>query len=49
MDFEFIVGTPPDEECIQNFHKTLAQGLINKYGSEKIDKLIKAIETKEEK
>lgn len=48
-DFEFIVITPPDEECIENFHKTLAQGLINKYGIETMKKVVELSKTQENK
>lgn len=47
MDFEFIVSTPPDRECIDNFKKSIAQGLINKYGVDKLKKIVEIIETTE--
>ena len=39
-DFEFIIVTPADEESITNFHKSLAQGLINKHGIETMKKVV---------
>lgn len=33
-DFEFIIITPTGEESTTNFHKSLAEGLINKHGIE---------------
>ena len=32
-DFEFVVGVAPDEETIKEFHRSLANGLIKKYGA----------------
>lgn len=39
-EFEFIVDIPPDEETIKAFHRAIAQGLINKYGSETMEKVL---------
>lgn len=46
-DFEFIIVTPPNEECIESFHKTLAQGLINKYGIEIMRKVVELSKTQD--
>lgn len=40
MNFKFIVDVPPDEECLNNFHKALAKGLINKNGEENMKKVV---------
>ena len=40
-NFNFIVDVSPDDYCIENFHKSLARGLINKYGTENIKKILK--------
>lgn len=39
-DFKFVVRTKPDEETIKEFHKVLAQSLINKYGIEVMKEVI---------
>lgn len=49
MDFEFIVRTPPDEECINNFKKSISQGMIEKYGVEVLKKAVEIIESTENK
>lgn len=41
MDFNFVVGVAPDEETINNMHKELAKGLINKYGKKVIKEVLK--------
>lgn len=41
MDFNFIVGVAPDKETINNMHKELAKGLINKYGKKVMNKVLK--------
>lgn len=40
-DFKFVVRTKPDEETIKEFHKVLAQALIDKYGIEVMKSIIK--------
>jgi len=47
MDFKFIIKTPPDEKCIKNSHKVLAQALINKYGAGFIRQALEIINSKE--
>lgn len=44
MEFKFVTGTAPDEETINNMHRELAKGLINKYGKEVIEKVLKQID-----
>lgn len=44
QEFKFIVDVPPDEYCINNFHKTIARGLIEKYGAENMRRVLKEIE-----
>lgn len=41
MEFKFVTGTAPDEETINDMHKELAKGLINKYGKEVIKEVLK--------
>lgn len=46
-DFVFVVNTPPDEYTINEFHKGLAEILINKYGVETMKEVLKQINAKE--
>ncbi len=41
MDLKFVIDTPPDEKCLNDFHKLLAKGLINRYGIETMKKVVK--------
>lgn len=43
QEFEFIVDVPPDEYTIREFHKSIAQGLINKYGAENMKKVLEEL------
>lgn len=43
-EFEFIVDVPPTKDTIKNFHKTLAQIYINKYGLETMKEVVRQIE-----
>lgn len=45
-DFKFVVITKPDEETIKEFHKILAQALINKYGANTMKEIIKITNNK---
>lgn len=48
MEYKFIVRTPPDQECIDEFYKSVAQGLINKHGVEFMREVVRTLkETKE--
>lgn len=40
QEFEFIVDVSPDEETIREFHRSIAQGLINKYGAETMKRVL---------
>lgn len=40
---KFVEINEPSEEVIEEFHKQLAKGLINKYGKELIEKALKEI------
>lgn len=42
-EFEFIIDVPPDEETIREFHKSIAQGLINKYGAETMKRVLEEL------
>lgn len=42
-EFEFIEINEPDGYCLENFHKALAKGLINKYGEEAMRKVVDTI------
>lgn len=43
-DYEFIIVSPADEESIMNFHKSLAQGLIDKHGVEVMKQVLELLE-----
>lgn len=45
-DFKFIVGVAPDEECILELHRMLAQGLINKHGADVMEKVLEIAKDK---
>lgn len=47
-EFNFIMGTPPDEEIVAEFHRDFANYLIKKYGVPTIKEVVKRIEAKEE-
>jgi len=40
QEFEFIVDVLPDEETIREFHRSIAQGLVNKYGAETMKRVL---------
>ena len=40
MELKFVIDTPPDEECLNDFHKALAKGLINRYGIETMKRVV---------
>mgnify|MGYP004652525401 CR=1 FL=1 len=40
MELKFVIDTPPDEECLIRSHKTLAKGLINRYGIETMKRVV---------
>lgn len=43
QEFEFIVDISPDEETIKAFHRSIAQGLVNKYGVETMKKVLEEL------
>lgn len=45
-DFEFIIRIQPDQGCLREMHKTMAQGLINKYGAEVMKRVIESMALK---
>lgn len=45
-EFEFIIRISPDQGCLREMHKMMAQGLINKYGAEVMKKVIENITLK---
>lgn len=45
-DFEFVVKTEPDQETIKEFHKILAQALINKHGEKTMKEVVKIANNK---
>lgn len=46
QEFKFIVDVPPDEYCINNFHKTIAKALIDKYGVKNMRVVAKKLSAK---
>lgn len=44
MDFNFVIGTAPDEDTIITMHKILVKALVKKYGIETIQEIIKKTE-----
>ena len=38
--FELVIDFPPDEETIRDFHRAIAQVLVNKYGTETMKKVL---------
>lgn len=41
MEFKFIAVNEPDEEAVEEFHRIIAEGLVEKYGIETIRALLK--------
>ena len=39
-EWEFIFDNEPDEETIEEFHRSLAQILINKYGANNMKRVL---------
>lgn len=42
-EFKFNVIVPPDEELIQEFHKDLAEMMIEKYGAKTMKEVLRQI------
>lgn len=45
-EFEFVEVNKPDDYCLENFHKVLANGLVKKYGYETMEEVVKLIKEK---
>lgn len=46
QEFEFIVDVQPDKETIREFHRSIAQGLVNKYGAETMKRVLEEAKKK---
>lgn len=44
VEFRFVIKNEPSKDVIEEFHKQLAKGLINKYGKDLIKKALKEID-----
>ena len=44
MEFKFIAVNEPDEEAIDEFHRIIAESLIENYGIETMREVLKRIE-----
>jgi hypothetical protein len=45
-EFNFIVRTPPDEYTINEFHRSLAESLIIKFGGPTMKEVVRQIQVK---
>ncbi|WP_294379131.1 hypothetical protein [uncultured Clostridium sp.] len=43
-EWEFIFDNEPDEEVVEEFHKSLAQIYINKYGANNMRRVLEVLQ-----
>lgn len=47
INYEFIFDNQPDEETLQEFHKAIAEDLIENFGLEVMKEVVRQIREKE--
>ena len=47
IEYEFIFDNEPDEETLIEFHRSLAQSYIDKYGVENMKKVLEVLKSQQ--